>query len=170
MAIEVRNAQSRDIPAILNIVNQAILHTTAIYDYDARTLQQQLQWFEEKQNAGHPVIVAVADGAVVGFGTYGVFRIKVAYKYTIEHSVYVAEGFVGRGIGKLLLQSLIDRARAEGYHTMIGCIDAENSGSITFHEKFGFTRSGEIMQVGYKFDRWLDLVIMQLILKDAVTP
>ncbi|MGK4568688.1 N-acetyltransferase family protein [Flavobacterium sp. 3HN19-14] len=98
-------------------------------------------------------------------GSYGTFRIKAAYQFTVEHSVYVAEEFSGKGIGKLLLQQLIATAKEEGYHLMIGCIDADNSGSIAFHEKFGFEVTGHLKEVGFKFDRWLDLVLMQLVLK-----
>ncbi|AWA30528.1 N-acetyltransferase [Flavobacterium magnum] len=165
MAITVRNATENDITAILEIVNHAILHTTAIYDYDARTVVQQQQWFSDKNSVGDPVVVAEVDGRVAGFGTYGSFRVKVAYRHTVEHSVYVSDGFKGRGIGKLLLETLISRASMQGHHVMIGCIDAENTGSIAFHEKFGFEVTGTLREVGFKFGRWLDLVMMQLILK-----
>jgi len=165
MAIQIRKATVTDIPAILDIVNYSILHSTAIYDYDARDLKQQQQWFVEKESLGLPVIVAEIDGKVVGFGTYGSFRVKVAYKFCVEHSVYVNDNYKGRGIGKLLLKQLIELAQLGGYHTMIGCIDAENGGSIAFHEKFGFKVTGTLTEVGFKFGRWLDLVLMQLILK-----
>jgi L-amino acid N-acyltransferase len=165
MAVTIRKAIESDIPAILEIVNHAILFSTAIYDYEARTLEQQQNWFAEKQTAGYPVIVAEIDGQIAGFGAYGSFRVKVAYQYTVEHSVYVSEEFKGRGVGKLLLSELIQLAKLQGLHAMIGCIDAENAGSIGFHEKFGFEITGTLREVGFKFGRWLDLVMMQLILK-----
>ncbi|MNE50515.1 N-acyltransferase YncA [compost metagenome] len=112
-----------------------------------------------------PVIVAEFENMPIGYATYGTFREKIGYQYTIEHSVYVAQEFIGQGVGKLLLGELIQLAKKQGYHVMIGAIDAENSGSITFHEKFGFKVVGTIREVGYKFDHWLDLVFMQLILK-----
>ena len=165
MQIKIREAAVDDVGGILEIVNFSILNSTAIYDYDLRSLEQQLQWFEEKKTSGFPVFVAEVNNIVAGFGSYGTFRIKAAYQFTVEHSVYVAEAYKGTGLGKLLLKRLITTAKAEGYHLMIGCIDADNSGSIAFHEKFGFTVTGHLKEVGYKFGRWLDLVLMQLILK-----
>lgn len=165
MEIKIREATIDDVNAILEIVNFSILNSTAIYDYEPRNIMQQLQWFEEKRNAGFPVFVAEVDNEVAGFGSYGTFRVKAAYQFTVEHSVYVADGYKAKGIGKLLFERLIATAKTEGYHVMIGCIDADNKESIAFHEKFGFKITGHLKEVGYKFDRWLDLVLMQLILK-----
>lgn len=165
MSIQIRPAIVEDLPAILSIVNHAILHTTAIYDYDAKTLEQQQVWWDEKQAANFPVIVAENNGTVTGFGTYGTFRYKVGYRFTVEHSVYVAENHIGKGIGKLILSHLIASAKAQNYHTMIGVIDASNAGSIAFHQKFGFVETGVLKEVAYKFDKWLDASLMQLILK-----
>ena len=165
MEIKLRNATDKDLPSILTIVNHSILNTTAIYDYEARTLAQQKVWFDEKINLGWPIIVAQMNNDIIGFGTYGSFRVKIAYQFTVEHSVYVSENFIGKGVGKMLLAQLIVIAKSQNYHAMIGCIDAENKGSIAFHEKFGFKISGTLKQVGFKFKRWLDLVLMQLLLK-----
>jgi len=161
----IRKADLTDIEAILEIVNDAILNSTAIYDYDVRTLKEQISWFEEKKEQNFPIIVAVdEDGKVVGFGTYGTFRMKIGFKFTVEHSVYVKESFSGKGIGKALLLELIALAKVQKLHVMIGCIDAENKGSIAFHEKLGFKKAGILKESGYKFDKWLDLQFMQLIL------
>lgn len=165
MEITIRPATLADLPAILEIVNYAILNTTAIYDYEARTLEEQKTWFEEKQTSQFPVIVAELTNEVLGFGTFGTFRIKVGYRFTIEHSVYVTDKATGKGIGKLILQKLIDLAKEQNYHSMIGVIDASNSGSIEFHKKFGFVEAGVLKQAGYKFDKWLDVSLMQLLLK-----
>lgn len=165
MEITIRPAALTDLPAILEIVNYAILNTTAIYDYEARTLEEQKIWFEEKQTSQFPLIVAELTDEVVGFGTFGTFRIKVGYRFTIEHSVYVNDKAIGKGIGKLILQKLIDLAKGQNYHSMIGVIDASNSGSIEFHKKFGFVEAGVLKQAGYKFDKWLDVSLMQLLLK-----
>jgi L-amino acid N-acyltransferase YncA len=165
MDIKIRPAVFSDIDTILEIINHEILHSTSIYDYEPRDFETQKLWFEEKQDQKLPILVAESENGTIGFATYGSFRQKEAYKFTIEHSVYVAEEFLGKGIGKLLLVELIQLAKNQGYHTMIGAIDADNAGSITFHEKFGFKSVGTIRQVGYKFDKWLDLVFMQLILK-----
>lgn len=162
----IRQARIEDIETILEIVNHAILNTTAIYDYNVRTLNEQISWFQEKQQQSFPIIVATDENdKVVGFGTYGTFRIKIGFQFTVEHSVYVKNGFSGKGIGKSLLQKLIDLAKSQKLHVMIGCIDAENQGSIAFHEKFGFKKSGVLNECAFKFDKWLDLQLMQLILE-----
>jgi L-amino acid N-acyltransferase YncA len=161
----VRSARIEDLEAILAIVNDAILNTTAIYDYDVRTLNEQISWFQEKKEQNFPVIVATDENDnVVGFGTYGTFRMKIGFKFTVEHSVYVKEGFAGNGIGKAILLELINLAKAQKLHVMVGCIDAENTGSIEFHEKFGFKKAGILKESGYKFDKWLDLQFVQLII------
>ena len=164
MKIKVRKAEITDIESILNIVNHEIANTTVIYDYAQRTLEEQLVWFEDKVKQGFPVIVATKEGKVVGFGTYGFFRTKEAYKKTIEHSIYIAKDVRGFGIGHVLMEKLIQLAVDEGYHVMIGVIDASNIGSVEFHERFGFTVAGKFKEVGYKFDRWLDIFYMQKML------
>jgi L-amino acid N-acyltransferase YncA len=112
-----------------------------------------------------PVIVAETENGTIGYATYGTFRHKIGYRFTVEHSVYVAEEFLGKGVGKLLLAELIQLAKKQKYHTMIGVIDSENKGSIAFHKKYGFETVGVIKESGYKFDRWLSSVFMQLILE-----
>jgi len=165
MNLKLRSATTNDLEKILEIVNYSILHTTANYSYDIQTLEVQIKWFEDKKDKNLPVVVADLDGEVVGFGSYGQFREKIGYQYTIEHSVYVVDHVIGKGIGSKLLTELIRLAKEQGYHVMIGAIDAENAGSIAFHERFGFVTTGTIREVGYKFGHWLDLVFMQLILK-----
>ena len=165
MNVTLRPATSNDLGKILDIVNHSILHTTANYSYEVQDLEAQKKWFEDKLAKNLPVIVADLDGEVVGFGSYGQFREKIGDQYTVEHSVYVVDHVIGKGVGSKLLTELIRLAKEQGYHVMIGAIDADNAGSIAFHEKFGFVTTGTIREVGYKFDHWLDLVFMQLILK-----
>ena len=165
MNVTIRPATFNDVTAILDIVNYSILHTTANYNYDIQTIEVQNKWFEDKQLHHFPVIVAESNGQVIGYGTYGTFREKIGYQYTVEHSVYVAEKYTGKGIGKLLLQELIQLAKTQGYHTMIGAIDADNLDSIAFHKKFGFVECGIIKEAAFKFNKWLDLLVMQLIIK-----
>jgi len=164
MEIKIRPATTNDLENILAIVNHSILHSTANYNYEIQTLDIQKRWFEDKKSKKMPVIVADFKGKAIGFGTYGSFREKIGYQFTVEHSVYVTEEFIGKGIGRILLTALIKLAKEQGFHNMIGAIDAENKGSIAFHEKFGFKVTGTIREVGYKFNHWLDLVFMQLIL------
>jgi len=165
MFATIRQATENDVKGILEIVNHAILHTTANYNYEPQSFEIQMEWFRQKQAHDFPVIVAEFENQVVGFGAYGTFREKIGYQFTVEHSVYVSDAFIGKGIGKLLLAELISLAEKQNLRTMIGAIDAENSDSIAFHEKFGFTKCGIIKDAAFKFDRWLDLQLMQLLLK-----
>ncbi|HYG35715.1 MAG TPA: GNAT family N-acetyltransferase, partial [Clostridia bacterium] len=110
---------------ILAIFNDAIVNSTALYDYKPRTPEMMAAWFEVKRKGNYPVVGAVADGGeLVGFASYGTFRAFPAYKYSVEHSIYVAAKHRGRGVGKLLLQQIIERAQTQGYHVLIGGIDS----------------------------------------------
>ncbi|WP_320815008.1 N-acetyltransferase family protein [Flavobacterium sp.] len=165
MKISIRPYKETDTQAILEVINFNILNSTALYDYTIRTLEQQTEMLKEKVDRNFPVIVAVLDEKVVGFGYYSDFRFREAYKYTVEHSVYVNKDFQGMKIGHLLMEELIEMAKKQKLHTMIAVIDSENQSSVKFHEKYGFKTVGIIKESGYKFDRWLDSVFMQLILE-----
>ena len=165
MEVQIRPFESKDTQSILDIINYNILHSTALYDYKIRDFETQKTILEDKINKGFPVIVAECNGKLVGFGMYSEFRFREAYKYTVEHSVYVSPNEMGNGIGKMIMTELIVLAKAQGLHTMIGVIDSENYISITFHEQFGFKTVGIIKESGYKFDRWLDSVFIQLLLE-----
>ena len=165
MKIQIRPYQTEDTQAILDILNYNILHSTSLYDYKTRSYEQQKVLLEDKLNKGFPVIVAELEGQIAGFGMYSEFRFREAYQFTVEHSVYVNEKFQGQGIGKVVLQELIDLARKKNIHTMIAVIDSENQNSVLFHEKFGFETVGVFKECGFKFDRWLNTVFMQLLLK-----
>jgi L-amino acid N-acyltransferase YncA len=156
---------------IREIINQAIVNSTAIYDYQPRTPETMAAWFATKRQGDFPVLGAMDEqGQFMGFGSYGRFRAWPGYKYTVEHSLYVAERFRGRGVGKRLLQELITTARQQQYHVLIGGIDAENVASRKLHEAFAFNHAGTIRQAGYKFGRWLDLAFYQLILDTPAKP
>ena len=163
----IRPADRHDVVGILDIVNHSILYTTANYNYDPQTIDEQLKWFDDKLQKGFPVFVASDGDTILGFSTYGTFRERTGYRFTVEHSVYVLDGHSGNGIGRMLLETLIQKAKEQGYHNMIGGIDASNAESIAFHRRFGFTECGVIKQAAYKFDRWLDLLFMQLILEES---
>ena len=157
--------------AILRIFNRAIATSTALYDYDPRTLAAIQSWFATKAANNYPIIgIEANDGHLAGFATYGAFRPHAAYKYSVEHSVYVDYRYRGRGIGKQLLKELIAIAQLQNYHTMIGGIDAQNTISIKLHCSMGFKHCGCIKQVGYKFGRWLDLEFYQLVLATPERP
>ncbi len=165
MNLQIRTATEHDIPAILEITNHEILNSTVLYEYEARSLETQQAWFKDKQANGWPIIVAEQDGKVIGFGTYGPFRARIAYQFSIEHSVYVHKDYRGKAIGNALLRDLIRQAKAGGFHTMIAGIDSSNMGSVEFHRKFGFEVVGTFTEVGFKFDSWLNVVFMQLMLE-----
>jgi phosphinothricin acetyltransferase len=167
--IIIRAALPGDVPGILEIYNDAILNTTAVYTYDPLTLEMLNQWFKEKQDKGLPVFVGEIGGRVAGFASYGPFRPWPAYKYSVEHSIYVNKDFRRQGIAKRLLRVLIDKAEASGFHTIVAGIDSENAVSISLHREFGFREAGTLSQVGYKFGRWLDLQFMQLILSNDIS-
>lgn len=162
--ITVRNATVTDIPAMLVIYNDIIEHTTAVWHNEPHTLQMREEWFKSKQQTGHPVFVAEEDGVVAGFSTFGPFRPWVGYRYTVENSIYVASDKRGRGIAKLLMPPLIDAARQLKIHAIVAGIEAGNVASIALHQKFGFYEVANFKEVGYKFDRWLDLKFMELII------
>lgn len=164
MQVKIRDASIDDMKAILNIVNYEILNSTSIYDYHPQTLAQRIEWYETQISQNMPVIVAELDNKVIGYGSFGTFRYKEGYKYCVEHSVYVHSQKRNLGAGKLLMEQLILLAKSMNLHTMIAGIDAENISSIDFHKKFGFVEAGRIKEAGYKFDRWLDVVFMQLML------
>jgi len=156
---------------ILSIFNEAIVNSTALYDYKPRTADMMRAWFEAKATGSFPVIGAEGDGGeLMGFATFGSFRTRPAYKYSVEHSVYVDARFRGRGIGRRLLEEVIEAAREQDYHVLIGAIDATNKPSLALHERLGFTHCGTIRQVGFKFGRWLDLSLYQLILATPLQP
>jgi len=156
---------------ILAILNDAIEHSTALYDYRPRPLSAMDPWFDAKENGHYPVIGAMSpSGELLGFATYGPFRAWPAYKYSVEHSLYVASGHRGRGLGKALLAEILERARRQEYHNVIGGIDAENAASIALHERFGFARCGLVQHAGFKFGRWLDLAFYQKLLETPREP
>lgn len=161
----------RHAQAILDIFNDAILTSTALYDYKARTMDNMRVWFQTKAAGGFPVIgYESAAGELMGFASYGTFRAFPAYKYSMEHSVYVDRRFRGQGLGEALLRALVARAREKQVHLLIGAIDAANQGSIALHRKLGFTHSGTITQAGFKFGRWLDVAFYQLTLDTPAQP
>ncbi|HVW05547.1 MAG TPA: GNAT family N-acetyltransferase [Vicinamibacterales bacterium] len=155
----------RHAAAVQAIFNDAILHSTALYEDEPRTMDVIRAWFDAKARGGFPIIAAETDdGTLMGFATYGTFRDRPGYRFTVEHSVYVDARFHRQGVGRRLLEALIVRAREQRLHVMIGGIDADNAASIALHERLGFFSCGTIRQAGFKFGRWLDLAFYQLIL------
>jgi L-amino acid N-acyltransferase YncA len=162
--MKIRSAKETDLQQMLDIYNEIIANTTAVFQYDLHTIDMRKEWFAQKQKEGFPVFVAAENDEIVGFSTIGAFRNWQAYRFSVENSVYVKAGKRGKGIGKLLLQPLIDASKQMGMHTIIAGIVAENETSILLHKQFGFVEVAYFKEVGYKFDRWLDLKFLQLII------
>jgi L-amino acid N-acyltransferase len=161
----------RHAATILAIFNDAIVNSTALYDYKPRSMEMMRAWFEAKRQGNFPVIgFEAASGELMGFGTYGTFRAWPAYKYSVEHSVYVDRRVRRQGVGMILLKEVIEAARRQDYHVLVGVIDSSNHASIALHEKLGFKHCGTIREVGFKFGRWLDASFYQLTLTTPACP
>ncbi|EHD0837046.1 TPA: N-acetyltransferase [Staphylococcus pseudintermedius] len=165
MKQHVRRATLNDLEAIMAIYNHAILHTATVYTYEPTHIEERRQWLAEKQRDGYPVFVYENEGTVLDFATYGPFRNWPAYQYTIEHSIYVSPDARRQGVASQLLTVVIEDATANGYQTIVAGIDDSNEGSLKLHEKMGFNYMGTLKKVGYKFERWLNLVFYQKQLK-----
>lgn len=168
--MEIRDATGADSRGITAIYNDAVLNGRAIWNQTAVDVANRGQWIVDHERAGLPVLVAVENGAVLGYASYGPYRNFEGYSKTVENSVYIREGQRGKGVGKALMAELIERARADGRHVMIAAIESQNVGSIRLHEKFGFEHVGLLKEVGYKFGTWLDLVFLQLTLNENPRP
>lgn len=168
--ITVRLATENDLPQMLEIYNDVILNTTAVFEYNKHTPEMRKQWFETKKTRGYPVFSALKGSVLVGFSSFGPFRAWPAYKYSVENSVYVHNEHRGRGIGKLLMKPMIDAAVEMDLHTIVAGIEAENKSSIRLHESFGFTEVAHFKEAGFKFGRWLDLKFLQLMLSTPENP
>jgi L-amino acid N-acyltransferase YncA len=162
--MRIRPAHPADLPALLEIYNDAVVHTTASWDLLPWTPVEHAEWYAAKAEHRHPIVVAEAEGEILGYAGYGPFRAKAGYAATMEHSVYVRPSSQGKGIGRTLLVAIIEAARANGVHALIGGLSADNHVSMALHRSLGFVEVGRLPEVGRKFDRWLDLVLLQLIL------
>lgn len=160
--MKVRIAQESDISAITEIYNEAILTTTATFDTEPKTLDDRKKWFRSRGER-HPVFVCEVDGIIAGWGSLSEWSDRSAYANTAENSLYIQENYRGKGIGKLLMAALIEGAQARGIHTLVARIAGENSVSVKLHTDFGFLSVGTLKEVGRKFDRWLDVTMMQKI-------
>ncbi len=161
--IRVRDATKADLAAINAIYNHYVLHSTCTYQEQEETMASRERWFGS-HGANHPVIVAELEGTLAGWGSLSPYHARSAFRFTVENSIYVHHQFHRRGIGALLLKELVARARETGHHSIIAAIDAGQPGSIALHERHGFATVGRLRHAGFKFNRWLDVVYMQLML------
>jgi phosphinothricin acetyltransferase len=167
MNVVIRDATREDLPQIADIYNALLETTTHEWTETRNTVAEREAWLAAQNASGNPALVAVANDEVVGWATYGDFRDSVrwpGYRYTVEHSIHVREDQWGRGVGRALLDALVDRARRDGKRVMVAGIDADNVGSIRFHERLDFVEVARMPEIGEKFGRRLDLVLMQRML------
>ena len=165
-SIKIRMAYQSDLPNILYIINHAIETSTSDYRYDTINITDLHCWYEKRTKNHEPVFVAVMNNLVVGYATYSQFRERIGFQYSVEHSIYCHHDYQGKGIGRLLMNALIIHAKEQKIHTMVACIDNDNTNSIAFHKKLGFQQAGQMKEVGYKFGRYLDMTLMQLMLNN----
>jgi phosphinothricin acetyltransferase len=172
VTVVVRDTTSKDLPEIAAIFNALLETTTHEWSERLHTVAEREQWFAEQTAAGFPALVAVEADVVVGCASYADFRDSMrwpGYRFTVEHSIHVRQDRWGRGIGRTLVEALVNRARREGKHVMVAGIDAGNLGSIRFHERLGFFEVARMPEIGEKFGRPLDLVLMQRMLAESAT-
>ena len=168
--VTIQMATEQDIPELLEIYNDIIVNTTAVWHEEPHTLAMREEWFALKKEQGFPVFTAVEEGRVIGFSTIGPFRPWFGYRYTVENSVYVASNSRGKGVAKSLMPPLIDAAKELKLHAIVAGIEATNEASIALHEKFGFTEVAHFKEVGFKFNRWMDLKFLELIVAPSQPP
>lgn len=160
----IRQAVESDLPALLAIYNYEVVNSVATFDMQPKTLEQRRGWFEEHNVGNHPLIVAEVEGVVAGYASLSAYRVKEAYAATVELSIYVAEGYRGRGIATGLMDAILEMAREDdSIHLVVSVITAENEASVKLHEKYGFTYCGTVHQVGFKHGRYLDIVTYELL-------
>lgn len=157
----IRDAVASDMEEVTAIYNSIVLTSTAIYNEQTVTRDERLAWWQARVTQGYPLLVAVEDNAILGYATFGDFRPWSGYRLTVEGTVHIGQAVRGRGLGTALLTELTARARGLGKHMMIAGVDSENTASLRFLQRFGFTHSGRLHEVGFKFNRYLDLVFLQ---------
>jgi L-amino acid N-acyltransferase len=168
--MKIRTANEGDAEVIADIYNDAVLNTTAIWNEKTVDFLNRIKWMRDRKDAGFPVLVAVDEGKVLGYASYGDWRPWDGYRHTVEHSVYVHKEARGKGAGVALMAELIQLAQQQGKHVMVAGIESGNEASIALHKKLGFTDVGRMNEVGTKFGRWLDLTFLQLRLDTRTHP
>ncbi|MBK4991620.1 MULTISPECIES: GNAT family N-acetyltransferase [Pseudomonas] len=170
MSYQLRDALLSDVPGILDIYNDAVRNTTAIWNETPVDLVNRQAWFAARAQQGYPILVAVDETGVLGYASFGDWRPFEGFRNTVEHSVYVRSDQRGKGLGPALMTLLVERARSGGKHVMVAAIESGNAASVRLHERLGFVTTGQMPQVGVKFGRWLDLTFMQLLLNPGAAP
>lgn len=168
--MQIRDATEADLPGILEIYNDAVRNTAAIWNETPVDLENRRAWWRDRLERGYPVLVACEETRVLAYASFGDWRAWEGYRHTVEHSIYVRADMRGRGIATRLLPELIGRASGIGKHMMVAGIESGNAASIRLHARHGFEVTGEMREVGAKFGRWLDLTFMQRLLDARPAP
>lgn len=158
----IRRAERNDVPAMREIFNEVLRNSNSIYREEEVDLAERYAWFDEKMEHGYPLFGAYEGDKLIGYAGYGSWRAAQGYRKTVELTIYVDIKYRGTGVGSLLMQTIINQAKSDGYHVMLGAIDAENKSSIEFHKRFGFIETARMPEVALKHGQWLNLVFMQL--------
>ena len=164
MGVHIRAAELSDATAVMDIYNPVVETSTATFDLVPRTLEQQIDWLSDRSGARIVLVAEDDDGTVAGFAALSPYRERAAYSTTVEDSVYVHPDHQGRGVGRLLLEALVETARAHGFHAVMARIVADHEASIALHSVCGFQIVGHEREVGRKFGRWLDVTLMERLL------
>jgi L-amino acid N-acyltransferase YncA len=162
--MKIRLAKRTDVPSMREIFNEVLRNSNSIYREEEVTLEERYAWFDEKLEHGFPIFGAYEGDHLIGYAGYGTWRAAQGYRKSVELTIYVDQKFRGVGIGSALMKTIIDHAKTDGYHVMIGAIDAANQQSIEFHKRFGFVVVARMPEVALKNDQWLTLVFMQKLL------
>ncbi|MBX9571492.1 MAG: GNAT family N-acetyltransferase [Candidatus Obscuribacterales bacterium] len=159
-----REAEERDLPRITEIYNQSVLSSTATFDLVEEKLEARQRWFQEHQKDGLPIFVIEKDSSIVGWASLSYYHSRCAYRQTVEPSIYIDASYRKHGYGKQLMNRLMTAAAENGYHAIVALVCSENDASIKLAQVYGFEQVGRLKEVGYKFDRWLDVSILQKVL------
>lgn len=159
--MQIRDAAEADFHEVTAIYNEVLTNSTAIYNDRPATYQERIEWWKTRQEQGYPVLVATDGDSILGFGTFGDFRSWPGYRFTVEATIHIHSSARGQGVGTEILKVLVSRARSLTKHIMIAGVDSENAASLRFLERFGFQRAALLREVGFKFGRYLNLILLQ---------
>jgi phosphinothricin acetyltransferase len=159
--MKIRPARDTDIAEINSIFNHEVEHSAPLWIETPVTLVERKEWLAARRADGFPVLVAEADGHVLGFGSYGTFRLYEGFWPTVEHSLYVASTARGKGVGRALLAALIDSARSQGKKVIVAAVDSENKASLFLHRAMGFVETGRMPRIGEKWGKRRTMVLLQ---------
>lgn len=162
-SLEIRHASLADCAAINDIYNHYVVHDTCTYQTEPESLAEREVWLA-RHGGAHPVLVAEQQGQILAWGALSAFHPRAAYRFSVEDSIYVRHDRLRRGLGRSMLAALLQQAREHGLHTVIALISADKAGSVALHAEFGFQPKATLREAGYKFDTWLDVLFMQLML------